>query len=214
MRRMLPVGVHPPAVRVVVLERPPIAGGDAEPQAQVRPERVNLGAVLARDLGRAIRRPVVDDEHVGVGKLRVQRVEHGGQIVLLVPRGDEDDGVVHGTLELRSGRPQLPAHDGERTELPRDGTGGREDRGEPKPDRDAVRPVDAAEDPARPEEMQRRADHDRLRHAALEQERQRARGVLRRRRCGLLGDELERRAVPERCASARPRTARCREPSR
>ena len=69
--------------------------------------------------------------------------------------------------------------------------GRRHDADDPKPHRDAVRAVDAAEDPARAEEMQRRADDDRLGHTALEQQRQRARGVLRRRRRGLLDDELD-----------------------
>ena len=91
-----------------MLERPPVAGGDPEAQAEVRAEREHLGAVRARDLGRAVGRPVVDDEHVGVRDLRAQRVEHGGQVVLLVPRRDEDDGVASRALELRSGRPQLP----------------------------------------------------------------------------------------------------------
>ena len=160
VRRVLPVGVDPSAVGVVVLERPPVAGCDAESQPQVRAERMHLGAVLACNVGRAIRRSVVDDEHVCVGKLRAQRVEHGGQIVLLVPGRDEDERVVHALVDLRLGRTHLARHDDERPEFPRDSAGGRHDRGEAKPDRDSVRLVDPPEDPARPEEMQWSAEHD------------------------------------------------------
>src|SRR3954468_8999002 len=92
---MLAVGVDAPAVRVVVLERPAVPGRDADPKPLVAAEGVDGCAVLARDLRRAVCRAVVDDEHVRVGDLRAQPVEHRGQIVLLVPRRDEDDGVGH-----------------------------------------------------------------------------------------------------------------------
>ena len=93
-RRVLAVRVDPPAVGVLVLERPGVAGGDPRPQAAVLAEREHLGAVLARDVGGAIGRAVVDDEHVRSRELLVQLVEHGGEVVLLVPGGDEDQRVV------------------------------------------------------------------------------------------------------------------------
>ena len=49
--------------------------------------------MLARDLGRAVGGAVVDHEHVRVGQLAAQLVEHGRQVGLLVPRGYEDDRV-------------------------------------------------------------------------------------------------------------------------
>ena len=65
-RRMLTVGVDAAAVRVAVLERVAVPGGDPEAQAEIGAERVHLGAVLARDVGGAVGRAVVDDEHVRV----------------------------------------------------------------------------------------------------------------------------------------------------
>ena len=78
--RMLAVGVDAAAVRVAVLERVAVTGGDAEPEAEVRAERVHLGAVLAGDVGRAVGRTVVDDEDVGVRQLAraARRAPPGG----------------------------------------------------------------------------------------------------------------------------------------
>ena len=51
--------------------------------------------MLARDVGRAVGRAVVDDDHVHVRQLAPQVVEHRRQVLLLVPGRDEDDGVAH-----------------------------------------------------------------------------------------------------------------------
>ena len=71
-----------------------VARGDAGAQAPVDAEREHLRPVRGRHLGRAVGRAVVDDEHVGVGQLGAQLVEDVGQVVLLVPGGDEDERVV------------------------------------------------------------------------------------------------------------------------
>src|SRR5262249_8030462 len=44
---------------------------------------------------RPARRAVVDHENVGLRDLLAQRVQHGGEVVLLVPSRDEDEGVAH-----------------------------------------------------------------------------------------------------------------------
>src|SRR5213076_528511 len=67
-------------------------------------ERHHLRAVLARDSGGPVRRAVVDDHHVGVGQLGLQLVEHGRQVLLLVPGRDEDDGVAHRSSSVRAAR--------------------------------------------------------------------------------------------------------------
>jgi hypothetical protein len=64
---MLPVGVDATAVRVSVLERVPVPGGDPETEPEVRPERLNGRTVLARDVGRPIGGAVIDDEDVSFG---------------------------------------------------------------------------------------------------------------------------------------------------
>ena len=51
----------------------------------------------ARHRSRRVGRAVVDDEHVGVGQPGQELLEHGGEVPLLVPGGDEDDGVAAGT---------------------------------------------------------------------------------------------------------------------
>ncbi len=99
---MLPVRIDAAAVGVAVLERPAVAGGDPRAQAAVLPERQHLGAARVGDRRGAVGRAVVDDEHVCVGQLVTQPVEHRRQVVLLVPRGDEDDGVAHTRLRLRA----------------------------------------------------------------------------------------------------------------
>ena len=90
---MLAVRVDPAAERVLVLQRVGIARRDARAETAVDPERENVGAVGARNLGRAIRGTVVDDEHVRLGQLRPQLVEHGREVVLLVPGRQEDERV-------------------------------------------------------------------------------------------------------------------------
>ena len=92
-RRVLAVGIDAAAVRIAVLERVPVPGGDPEAQPEVGAQRVHLGAVLARDVGGVVGRAVVDDEHVGVRQLGVERVENRRKVVLLVPGGDEDQRV-------------------------------------------------------------------------------------------------------------------------
>src|SRR5262249_37807413 len=59
----------------------------------VRAEREHLGAALARDVHRAVGRPVVDDQDVHVRQLGFEIGEDRRQVVLLVPGRDEDDGV-------------------------------------------------------------------------------------------------------------------------
>ena len=68
----------------------------------------------ARDRGGGVRRPVVDHEHVGIRQPGAQLGEDGREAQLLVPGGDEDDGVAvgHGgsllgepTMREQCGRP-------------------------------------------------------------------------------------------------------------
>ena len=64
---MLTVGVDPPDELVPVLVGVRVTGGDALTEASVLTEREHLGAVGARNRGRAVRRTVVDDEDVARG---------------------------------------------------------------------------------------------------------------------------------------------------
>src|SRR5829696_8582263 len=141
-RRVLPVGVDTAAERVLVIARPPVPGGDRDPQPAVPIERQHLCAVPTRDRGRPVRRAVVDDEQVDVRQPGANRSEHRADARLLVPRRHEDDGVSHvsparGALLLAGGasrRPRRaptrplpawprPARDGLRSALPRCRTG-------------------------------------------------------------------------------------------
>ena len=106
---MLPVGVHPARVRVAVVRRPAPTRGDPRPQAAVLAEREHLRPARARNFGCSVGRAVVDDEHVRLRKLLPKLLEHRRQVLLLVPRRDEDDGVGH------SGRTVAPSLAASRT---------------------------------------------------------------------------------------------------
>ncbi len=90
---MLAVGVDPAAVRIAPFVRLVVAGCDPGSQPAVLAERDDDGVVCRRNGGGRVRRAVVDHEHVRVGETGVQLLEHGGQAALLVPGGNEDDGV-------------------------------------------------------------------------------------------------------------------------
>jgi hypothetical protein len=90
---MLSVGIDPAAKRVTTLVGLAVAGRDAGAKPAVLAERDDDRTPCRRDRGCRVCRAVVDHEHVRVGQPRPQLVEHGGQRLLLVPRGDEDDGV-------------------------------------------------------------------------------------------------------------------------
>jgi hypothetical protein len=92
---MLAVGVDPAAVRIAARDGLFVAGGDRGSKATVHAERVNLGPVRACDLGRPVGGAVVDDEDVDLGKLAVELVEDRGEVLLLVPGREEDEGVRH-----------------------------------------------------------------------------------------------------------------------
>ena len=92
---MLAVGVDPAAVRVVVLERPAIARRDPDRQPAVPSKRQHLRAVLARHVRRPIGGTVVDNEDIRIGQQASEVVEHRRQILLLVPRRNEDERVAH-----------------------------------------------------------------------------------------------------------------------
>ena len=98
---MLPVRVHAPAVGVVVLERPAVAGGDPGPQAAVLAEREHFGASGASEGRGLVGRAVVDDEHVRSGQLAAQLVQDVRQIALLVPGGNEYERVAGGRHPAR-----------------------------------------------------------------------------------------------------------------
>ena len=66
---MLAVGIDPPAHRIAVLECVAVAGGDALAEAAVLLEPQHRRAGRAGDVRGCVRRPVVDDQHVGVGQL-------------------------------------------------------------------------------------------------------------------------------------------------
>ena len=66
--------------------------------------------MLAGDVGGPVGGAVVDDEHVGVRQPGGELVEHRREVVLLVPRGDEDDRVGHGYILGRFGDRQIDAH--------------------------------------------------------------------------------------------------------
>src|SRR5262249_56217399 len=84
------------AERVAVIQRVAVAGPDPGGKAAVRLERDHLGPALPGDLGGPVARAVVNDEDVGVGQTRVELVEHGGKVVLLVPGRKEDERVAGG----------------------------------------------------------------------------------------------------------------------
>ena len=88
---MLSVRVDAPAVVVALVERVLIPRGDPRPQAAVLAEREDVRARFARHRRRQVGRAVVDDEHVRVGKLLVQLLEHDRKVLLLVPGRDEDE---------------------------------------------------------------------------------------------------------------------------
>ena len=118
---MLAVGVDPTAERVVVLERPAVARGDPDRQAAVPPERSTSRRAPARRrrCGRSSRRRRRARPR---RELALQIVENGGQVLLLVPRGDEDERVVHAYPPGRA-PPVPPAAAGlrpGRCDLPRD----------------------------------------------------------------------------------------------
>ena len=104
--RMLAVGVDAAAVGVAAFVRLAVARRDAGAQTAVLAERDDVRAVRASDGGGRVGRAVVDHEHVRVGKLSRQLLEHRGEVRLLVPGGDEDDRVVrrHAPSVARSGR--------------------------------------------------------------------------------------------------------------
>jgi hypothetical protein len=95
-----------------VLEGPLVARGDATLEAAVLAEREHLGAAGARDLRGVVRGAVVHDQHVHVRQLAPQLVEHGGEVLLLVPGRDEDERVVRGrhatTIALTRCDPESP----------------------------------------------------------------------------------------------------------
>ena len=76
MHRMLTVGVDAAAVGVAAFVRLAVAGGDPRAQAAVLAEREHVRAVRPRDGGGRVRGAVVDDEHVRVGQLAGELVEH------------------------------------------------------------------------------------------------------------------------------------------
>ena len=90
---MLPVGVDAPAIGVALLGGVRIAAAMPARRPRLVPNESTSRAVVGRDGRRPVGRAVVDDEHVRVGQLGVQFVEDVGQVVLLVPRGNEDDRV-------------------------------------------------------------------------------------------------------------------------
>src|SRR4051812_15487882 len=101
---MLAVRVDASAEGVPALEGPAVAGGDTDAQALVRSEREHLRPALACDLGRSVGRPVVDNEDVRVGQPLVQTLQDRGQVLLLVPGGDEDERAAHRRLRSSSAR--------------------------------------------------------------------------------------------------------------
>jgi hypothetical protein len=90
---MLAVRVHAAGVLVSVLCGVSVSRRDCGPQPPVLVEREHVGAMLARDLGGPVERPVVHDEHVGVRKLAAELREDAGEVVLLVPGRDENERV-------------------------------------------------------------------------------------------------------------------------
>ena len=81
---MLAVGVDPAAIAVTLAKRMTVAGGDHDGQALVLLEPEHLRAVVAGNGGRLVGGAVVDDEDVYLGQLRLQLVEHRGEVLLLV----------------------------------------------------------------------------------------------------------------------------------
>ncbi len=90
---MLPVGVDPAAERVAALRGLAIPRRDPGPQAAVDAEGDDDRSGGTRHLGRRVGGAVVDHEHVHVGQRHRELGEHRGEVLLLVPGGDEDDGV-------------------------------------------------------------------------------------------------------------------------
>jgi hypothetical protein len=117
---MLAVGVDATAVRVLVLERPAVAGRDPDGQPLVPAQGKHLRTVLARDVGRAVGGAVVHDEDVGVGQVCGQILEDRRQVLLLVPGRDEHHRVAHGlrALQLGARGPQLASQGRRGADLP------------------------------------------------------------------------------------------------
>jgi hypothetical protein len=92
-RGMLPVGVDPTAEGIAALVGLAIAGRDTGAQASVDAERDDSRTSLTGDVGRSVRRAVVDHQHVRLRQLSTQVVEDSGEVRFLVPGGDEDDGL-------------------------------------------------------------------------------------------------------------------------
>ena len=196
---MLSVGVDAAAERVLALERPVVAGGDPGLQAAIHAERQHLGAVGAGDCGGGVGRAVVDDEHVDVGQLPVQVVEDGRQVLLLVPRRDEDDGVAHvpDAPELGLGRAELIVTQRQRDQLPRERAQRRHDVRDTEADVDPGRHEELPEEPARAVQVERRAHDDGALDAAVAEERQRSGRVLGGVPRERLEHDLDVDALPE-----------------
>src|SRR2546425_10075416 len=99
---MLSVGIHASAVVVTVVERPAVTRGNADAQAAVAAQGQALRTVRACNVGGAVGRAVVHDEHVGMRQLTAQTADHGREILLFVPGRYEDERLAHVSQSVRS----------------------------------------------------------------------------------------------------------------
>ncbi len=90
---MLAVRVDASDVHVLVGVGVCVARRDSLPQTSVLLEREHLGSALSREVGGSVGRPVVDDEDVALGESGPDLRYDGGDVLFLVPGGDEHERV-------------------------------------------------------------------------------------------------------------------------
>ena len=197
-RRMLAVGVDPTAVRVVVLERPAVTRRDPDRKAAVPSEREHLGAVLARTSAVRSVEPSSTTRTSALGSTRSRSSRTAGRFCSSFQAGMKTSVslMVPALDELGARRSKLPPAERGGCDLPRDRASALRDgrrRGTRSGPRAGRR---AGEEEPRAVDVERRADDYGAFDPALEQKRERARGVLGGDRRGRLHDELDVRPRP------------------
>ena len=135
---MLAVRVDASAEGVPVLEGPAVAGAIPTRRPWFVPSESTSAPCSRATSAVLIGRAVVDDEDVRVGQPLVQTLQDRGQVLLLVPGGDEDERVCSRAppLELGPGGVQLQREEREARAAPSDGPEGRREACDAKRDFD------------------------------------------------------------------------------
>jgi transcription elongation factor GreA len=106
--RVLTVGIDPTGQPVAALGGEAPAGGDTGLEPAVLRKAEHLRTTLARHLGGAVGGAVVDDEEISFRKLGGELRQDRGEVLLLVPGGDEDKQVVRRRHARDGSRPRYP----------------------------------------------------------------------------------------------------------